>query len=293
MDFGTDVTLEDLRRRYHAVVFAVGAPADRRLGIPGEDARNSMSATELVAWYNGHPEYIDLAPDLSGETAVVVGVGNVALDVARILAKSVDELRSTDIADHALAALAESNIRNIIVLARRGPVQAKFTSVEIREFGHLATADVVVNPADLELGSASEAALAEDRSAQKNMAILQEFAQNSVTAKPRKVDFRFLVSPVEVLVQDGAVRGLRLEHNRLQATEGGYLNSVGTGRHEEIACDLLLRSVGYRGVPLPDVPFEERWGTIPNQVGRIVVPPEMAVQTGEYVAGWAKRGRPA
>lgn len=291
VEFGKDITHDDIKAHYDAVIYAVGTPSDRKLNIPGEDLPNSMSATEFVAWYNGHPDYVDLNPDLSCEAALVVGVGNVAMDVARILAKSVDELKKTDIADHALAALAESKVKDIYVVARRGPAQAKFTNVEIREMGHLEIADVIVDPAELKLDAASSAAIQNDTAAQKNIDYLRAYAEIGATGKPRRIYFRFLLSPKEIIANDeGKIVQVKLEKNRLRPTASGYIQSEGIGEYETMDVGIVLRSVGYRGVPLPGVPFYERWGIIPNQVGRVTANGGEQIVPGEYVVGWAKRG---
>jgi ferredoxin--NADP+ reductase len=290
VNFGTDLTHGEVRDFYDAVIYAVGAQSDRRLNIPGEDLPNSMSATEFVAWYNGHPDYVDLDLDLSCKAAMVVGVGNVAMDVARILAKSVEELQDTDIADHALAALADSQIEDIYVVARRGPAQAKFTSAEIREFGHLEGADVLIDEHELHLDPASSASIEGDTGAQKNLDYMRAYTEIGETGKPRRVHFRFLLSPVEILEEDGKIVAVRCEKNRLRPTTSGYINSEGTGEYETIPCGLVLRSVGYRGVPLPGVPFHDSWGIIPNNVGRVIEAKSEQVVPGEYVVGWAKRG---
>ncbi len=290
VNFGTDITHAEVRKLYDAVFYAVGAQSDRQLNIPGEDLPNSMSATEFVAWYNGHPDYVDLELDLSCKAAMVVGVGNVAMDVARILAKSVEELGDTDIADHALAALAESQIEDVWIVARRGPAQAKFTSAEIREFGHLEGADVLVNERELHLDAASSASIEGDTGAQKNLDYLRAYSEIGETGKTRRVHFRFLLSPVEILEEDGRIVGVKCERNTLRPTTSGYINSEGTGEYETIPCGLVLRSVGYRSVPLPGVPFHKSWGIIPNDVGRVLQTDTETVVPGEYVVGWAKRG---
>lgn len=287
---GKDITHTDLRRHYDQIVYAVGAQADRKLNIPGEDLTGSLSATEFVAWYNGHPDFADLAPDLRCETAVVVGVGNVAMDVARILAKSVDELRDTDMTDAALATLATSQIKDIYVLSRRGPAQVKFTPPEIKEFGELTMADVVVNEADLILDPLSAAEAAADTEAQRNLEYLHEYAARPLTGKPRRVHFRFLTSPVELLGEAGRVSAVRIEKNELRTDDKGYLNAHGTGVFETIPAGLVLRSVGYKGIPLADVPYDKRSGIIPNEQGRVKDPERGQVLVGEYVVGWAKRG---
>ena len=287
---GRDITHADLRRHYDQILFAVGAQADRKLNIPGEDLAGSLSATEFVAWYNGHPDFADLSLDLNCEAAVVVGVGNVAMDVARILAKSVDELRNTDMTDAALATLATSRIKDIYVLSRRGPAQVKFTPPEIKEFGELAMADVVVNAADLTLDPLSAVEVAADPVAQRNLEHLYEYAARPLTGKPRRVHFRFLASPVELIGEAGRVSALRIEKNELRADDKGYLNAHGTGEFETIPAGLVLRSVGYKGIPLADVPYDKRSGIIPNVLGRVKDPARDTVLVGEYVVGWAKRG---
>ncbi|GEM82068.1 FAD-dependent oxidoreductase [Meiothermus hypogaeus] len=283
VEFGRDLTLGDLRRHYDAVVYTVGASSDRHLGIPGEDLPGSLSATEFVAWYNGHPDYQNLPIRLDMRGVAVVGMGNVAVDVTRILAKSADELRTTDIADHALPVLAQSQVTDIYMLGRRGPAQAKFTTKELRELGELHNADIVVRPEELELDEKSAASIAGEPALQKNLEILREFAARPLTGKPRRVHIRFLVSPVAIL-GEGRVQKIRLEKNCLDEN----LNAVGTGVFEELEVGMVLRSVGYKGVPLPEVPFDSRKGVIPNQAGRVLR--EGQVAAGEYTAGWIKRG---
>jgi ferredoxin--NADP+ reductase len=291
VEYGTDLMQKDLLELYDYVVFSTGAPTDRSLGIPGEDLKGSLSATEFVAWYNGHPDFVDLDVSLDMESVVVVGVGNVAIDVARILARSIDELKTTDIADYALEALAESRVRDIHVLGRRGPAQAKFTNPEIREFGKLEVADAVVRSEDLVLDPLSQAALEDDRTARKNLEILRELAETGITGKPKRVHFRFLVSPVEILGDEsGRMHTVRIEKNELRPTETGYLNSYGIGAFEELEAGMILRSVGYRGLPLPEMPYNKRKGTVPNEQGRVVDPESGETFDRLYVAGWAKRG---
>lgn len=287
--FGTDLTHADLRAHYDQIIYAVGAQSDRKLNIPGEDLSGSISATEFVAWYNGHPDFVDLELDLSCETAVVVGVGNVAMDVARVLAKSIDELKTTDIADHALEVLAKSNIKDIYILSRRGPAQAKFTPPEIKEFGELAIADAIVDPTALELDEASAAEVEESSEKQRNLEHLRELSNHELTGKERRVHFVFLASPVELLGAE-KVEAVRIEKNRLVADATGYLNSEGIGEFQTIPAGLVLRSVGYKGIPLEDVPYDKRRGTIPNDQGRVKNPESGERVQGEYVVGWAKRG---
>lgn len=288
--FGRDISHADLHRHYDQIVYAVGAQSDRRLGIPGEELRGSISATEFVAWYNGHPDFVELDVDLSCRGVVVVGVGNVAMDVARILAKTPAELKETDIANYALEKLAHSQVTDIYVLARRGPAQVKFTPPEFKEFGELAQVDVVVDAAELELDADSAAAVEQDSILQRNLAHLHDFAQRPLSGKPKRVHFQFLRSPVEVMGQDGHVTQVRVEKNRLEKNKTGYIASVGTGEYETIEAGLVLRSVGYRGVPMEDVPYDERSGIIPNAHGRVMRPATGEPVPGEYVVGWAKRG---
>lgn len=284
---GRDVSIEELRRYYDAVIFAYGAETDRRLGVPGEDLPGSYTATSFVAWYNGHPDYADAVFDLSQETAVIIGVGNVALDVARILAKTPDELKQTDIAAHALEALGTSCVKNIYVVGRRGPAQAAFTPLELKELGELAACEPIVDPNDLNLDEASQAETAADRNAARNVEILREFAARTPSPdKPRRLYLKFLLSPVSILGETH-VTGIRLERNRLEGTPGN-LKARGTGETIEIPCGLVFRSIGYKGIPMPGVPFDERRGIIPNREGRVLS--DDAVVPGLYVVGWIKRG---
>jgi ferredoxin/flavodoxin---NADP+ reductase len=283
--FGTDLTHAEAKKHYHAIVYTVGASADRNLGIPGENLLGSMSATEFVAWYNGHPDYCDRIGSLNAQHVAVVGMGNVAVDVTRILAKSVDELKTTDIADHALEVLKDSKVTDIYMLGRRGPAQAKFTTKELRELGELENADIIVNPAEVEVDTKSLESICDDPGMKKNVEILQEFAKKPLTGKTRRVHLRFLVSPTELLGEN-QVTHLRLEHNRLD----DLLNAVGTGNFETLPMEMVLRSVGYKGVALPDVPFDSRRGVIPNLAGRVLDAPNGVSVKGEYVAGWIKRG---
>ena len=290
VEFGKHLTHDDLRRHYDVIIYATGAQSDRRLNVPGEDLPNSLSATEFVAWYNGHPDFVDLGPDLSCSAANVVGVGNVAMDVARILAKSVDELKGTDISQHALAALAKSQIKDIYIVARRGPAQVKFTSAEIREFGHLDIADAIVLDQELKLDRASSASIDGDTGMQKNLDYLRAYAEIGDTGKPRRVHFRFLLSPVEIIGEDGKIVAVKMERNVLRAVAGGDIAASGTGQYETIPAGMILRSVGYKGAPLPGVPYDARKGIIPNELGRILDPASDRMVAGEYVVGWAKRG---
>ena len=290
VEIGKDLTHEDLRRYYDQVVYAVGALSDRKLGVPGEDLDGVFSATEFVAWYNGHPDFADRDFDLSRENVAVIGVGNVAMDVARILAKSPEELAETDIADYALEKLRQSKVKNIHIIARRGPVQAKFTNPEIKELGELELADVIVDPKDLELDPYSQKELEQNRAAAKNLEILRKYAEQGPTGKPRRIIFHFLRSPREFIGKDGRVVAIKLEKNELRPTESGYLQSYGTGEFETLPVELVFRSIGYRGLPIPGVPFDERRGVIPNKQGRVIDPETGEPILGEYVVGWIKRG---
>ena len=291
VDVGTHLSLDDLRKHYHAVCFATGAQTDRRLGIPGEDLVRSHPATEFVAWYNGHPEYRDYEFDLSVKRAAVIGVGNVAVDVARILCRTPEELALTDIAPYAEAALNASGIREVYLIGRRGPVQAAFTTPEVRELGELAGADAVVPPEDCVLDPLSAAALeaSDDRTLAKKVEVLTELSRRARSGRPRALTLRFLTSPVELLADDaGGVRAMRLVRNRLENDGRGRLKAVATDQVEELPVDIVFRSVGYRGVPLPDVPFDERSGTVPHEAGRVLQ--GGATVPGLYVSGWIKRG---
>jgi len=293
VELGRHVSVEDLRAHYHMLLYTTGAQTDRRMAIPGEDLGRSHAATEFVAWYNGHPDYRDLTFDLSQERAAVVGVGNVAADVARILSRTPEELATTDIADYALEALSASRIREVYVLGRRGPAQAAFTNPEVRELGELAGADITALPDEVELDELTRQALerAPDRATQKKVEILKEYARRAPTGKPRRLVMRFLVSPVELRDDGtGAVGGMRLVRNRLYATATGTLQPKATGEFEDLPVGLVFRSVGYRGVPLPGVPFNDDWGVILNDKGRVLDPQAKHPLVGQYTAGWIKRG---
>jgi len=258
-------------------VYAIGAQSDRRLGIPGEDLPGSWAATQFVAWYNGHPDFQDLEFDLSHERAVVIGNGNVALDVARMLALTPEELAPTDATDAAIAAINDAGIREIVVVGRRGPVQAAWTPVEVGELGDLAGADILVDPAELALDDASAAELeAAPATVKRNVDHLRDYASRTPAGKPRSIRLRFLRSPVAILGDDH-VEAVELVRNEL--VDG---RAVPTGERETIECGVVFRSVGYRGVPLPGVAFDEASATIPHEGGR--------VEPGTYVAGWIKRG---
>ncbi len=293
VEFGTDLPLSLCRRLYHQVVYTTGAQTDRQMGIPGEDLQGSHPATAFVAWYNGHPDFRDLTFDFSHESAAVVGVGNVAVDVARILCRTTDELAKTDIADYALEALSESRIKEVYMLGRRGPAQAAFTNPELRELGELAGADVWVPPEEATLDELSQAALdaSSDRATTRKVGMLNDYSKRDTADKERKLVLRFLVSPEELYGNEAnRVTGMRLVHNELYATDDGALRPRATEVFEDLSVGLVFRSVGYQGVPLPDVPFDTRRYTIPNQKGRVLDPETSQPILGEYAAGWIKRG---
>jgi ferredoxin/flavodoxin---NADP+ reductase len=289
VEFGSDVSRRRLLEHYHAVVYTFGTSIDKRLGIPGEDLRGSHAATEFVAWYNGHPDHSCLEVDLQAKQAVVVGAGNVAIDVARMLALAPAELAGTDTADHAMQVLQDSGIEEITILARRGPLQAAFTNPELLEMGELERGDVEV--VGFELDELSAVALQEaDKTRRRNVEIIQDYAARPKTGKPITVRFRFLASPVELLADSGGhVRAVKIENNEIASREDGSLAARGTGTFEEIPAQLVFRSIGYTGEPVGDVPFDERRGLIRNDGGR-VIEADGTQQVGEYVSGWIKRG---
>ncbi|HVS03880.1 MAG TPA: FAD-dependent oxidoreductase, partial [Thermoanaerobaculia bacterium] len=289
--FGRDLTREDLLRHYHQVVYAVGAQGDREMGISGEDLAGSWSSTEFVNWYNCHPDLADSCYPLEHERVAVVGIGNVAMDVTRILARPAEELATTDISDEALRCLRASRVREIHVLARRGPVQAKCSPAELREVGELAGVQVVVDAAELELDPTSEAELADDRAAQKNLELWRQWAEQPLDPDKRHVRFRFMVSPVEVLAADSRVAGLRVERNRLEPRPGGGTRPVGSGEAETLPVTLVIRAIGYKSLPLVDLPYDARRAVVPNDRGRVIDPGAgEAPLAREYVVGWVKRG---
>ncbi len=283
VEVGQDVTHEELVGLYDAVVYSVGAQTDRRLGIAGEDLPGSWPATAFVAWYNGHPDFQDLEFDLSHERAVVIGNGNVAVDCVRMLALTAEELAPTDTTDAAVEGIVGSGLSEIVMLGRRGPVQAAFTPPELKELGELEGADVLVDPRDLELDAASERELEEDRErARRNLDLLREYAAREPAGKPRRIVLRFLASPVAIRGVD-RVEAVEVVRNEL-VEQNGRIVARPSGETETIECGIVLRSVGYKGVPLAGIPFDEATGTIPNDRGRVVG----ADRT--YAAGWIKRG---
>jgi ferredoxin--NADP+ reductase len=292
VELSHDISVADLLDHYHQIVIATGAQTDRSLNIPGIDLAGSHPATEFVAWYNGHPDFRDYEFDLTQESAAVIGIGNVAVDVARILCRTPDELAKTDIADYALEALSNSSVKKVYMLGRRGPAQGAFTSPELKELGELADADVVVLPEEAALDKLSEAAMADaDRGTTRKVEIIGNFARMQPSGKGKELHLRFLVSPVELKGnQLGQVSSMTLVHNELYATEAGTLRPRAIEKFEEIDVGLVFRSIGYRGVPIADIPFNDSWGVIHNQSGRIVNPDNGQHLIGMYTTGWIKRG---
>jgi ferredoxin--NADP+ reductase len=293
VNFGEHVSREELLAHYHAIVYATGSPMDRPLGIPGEDLPGSHAATEFVGWYNGHPDHTGLEVDLvSAERAVVIGNGNVAVDVARMLVLGADELAPTDTADHALEVLARSRVHEVVVVGRRGPAQAAFTNPELLELGELTHADIVVDEHELEAALAvHDEAAEQNATARRNVEILREYARRTPTEGRRRVVLRFLLSPVRLIAgADGALAAVELVHNQLVAGDDGALRARATDEYETISAGLAFRAIGYRGMPLPGVSFDDRTAIIPNDGGRVLDPDSRAPLPGEYVVGWIKRG---
>jgi ferredoxin--NADP+ reductase len=313
ISFGEHVSREELLCHYHAIVYATGTPVDRPLGIPGEELPGSHAATEFVGWYNGHPDHTDLEVDLrSSERAVVIGNGNVAIDVARMLVLAPTELAPTDTADHALEVLAESHVKEVVIVGRRGPAQAAFTNPELLELGELADADVIVDPEELDRALAVHDAGAEEKiTARRNIEILRSYSERPPAGRAKRIVLRFLLSPVALVPGDsGHLTAVELAHNKLVADADGQLRARATGERETIPAGLVFRAIGYRGVALPDVPLDVRRGVIPNQGGRVLDAPEGEAgggcsegasndgerlrdgkrMRGEYVVGWIKRG---
>ena len=292
VEIGADVSVAELEQRYHAVISAYGTAVDRQLGIPGEDLPGSHSATEFVNWYNAHPDFADHDFDLSVKRAVVIGNGNVAADVARMLALPHGELNITDTANHAISKLADSGVEEIVVLGRRGPAQAAFTNPEVRELGELTDADIVIDPAEMELDPASRAYFESedcDPTNRRNVEIFTEFSQRTPEGKPKRVVMRFCCSPVEIR-GEGRVESIVIGRNALEADESGRIRAVDTGEREEIECGLVLRSIGYKGTGLEGIPFDAARGLIPNESGRVLDPESGEQVAGHYAVGWIKRG---
>jgi ferredoxin--NADP+ reductase len=288
---GRDVLVDDLRHHYHQIVYATGNEADRRLGIPGEGIVGSTPATVFVGWYNGHPDYRAAQIRLDTERVAVIGHGNVAVDAARILLRTPAELATTDIADYARVALANSRVREVWLLGRRGPAQAAFTPEELRELGDLADAELRIEPADLELDAASDAEVAASPPRRKNLDVLREFAGRRSTGKGRTLHLRFCVTPTAIVADEaGAACALTLEHNRLEARADGSIVARPTGHIETLDVGLVLSAIGYAADPIPGVPFDERARLIANVDGRICDPETRQIVPNEYVVGWARTG---
>jgi ferredoxin--NADP+ reductase len=282
---GEHVQAAELAERYDAVIYAVGAQSDKPLRIPGEDLTGSVAAVELVGWYNAHPHFEQMSPDLTGERAIVVGNGNVALDVARVLVTDPEELRTTDIADHALELLDPRGVEEVVIIGRRGPLQATFTTLELRELGDLKGlegVDVIVDPADVSDISDEEVEAA-GKTVRNNLKVLRGYAGNQPTPGNRRIVFKFCTSPIEIQ-GDRRVEQVVLGRNELVADENGRVVAKDTGTREVLPAQLVVRAVGYQGVPTPGLPFDERTCTIPHTDGRI------EGSRNEYVVGWIKRG---
>lgn len=281
---GEHVQAAEVAERYDAVIYAIGAQSDRPLGIPGEELSGSVAAVDFVGWYNAHPNFESMDPDVSQHRAVVVGNGNVALDVARILVSDPTELASTDIADHALSALTARGVQEVVVIGRRGPLQAPFTTLELRELGDLAAmadVDVIVDPADVD-GITDEQLEASGKTVRQNIKILRGYAERGALGRTRRIVFRFQTSPIEIKGEQ-RVESIVLGHNEL-VDDDGRIIARDSGAREELPAQLVVRAVGYRGVPTAGLPFDDRAATIPHTDGRV------EGSRNEYVVGWIKRG---
>ncbi len=290
---GRDVQVADLAAHYHQIVYAFGCESDQKLSVPGEDLAGVHAATDFVGWYNGHPDHRHHRFDLArARRAAIVGNGNVAMDVARILLSGVDRLAATDIADHALDVLRTNGVREVVLLGRRGPAQAAFSPKEIEEIGELPDTDVVVTPAEAQLDELSARWLEESapRSAQRNVKYVQERAAHGEGSQTRKLRCRFLVAPTELRGEGGRVTGARLQRMRLVAAADGTPRPEPIDEFEDLAVDLVFKAIGYKGVPVPGVPHEPKKGIVPNRDGRVLDRPDGAVLPGHYAVGWCKRG---
>jgi ferredoxin--NADP+ reductase len=290
---GQHATVDELQAHYHQIVYAFGCESDQKLGVPGEDTAGVHAATDFVGWFNGHPDHRHHRFDLSRARRVaLVGNGNVAMDVARILLASPDELAKTDIADHALVVLRASAVREVMLLGRRGPAQAAFSPKEIEEIAELPDVDVVVSAADAHVDAASAAWLAKDgaRSQQRNVEFLHGRVALGEGDRPKKLRCRFLVAPTELRATGGQLSGVRLQHMELVAEADGSMRPKAKNSFEDLGVDLLFKAIGYRGVPCPGVPFDAKKGIVPNVEGRVVEAPGGAVRVGHYASGWCKRG---
>ncbi|MGA0068635.1 MAG: NADP oxidoreductase [Miltoncostaeaceae bacterium] len=291
VEFGTDLEHEDLLEYFHAVIYCVGARSDRRLGIPREYLPGSHGASDFVGWYNASPDQRNLTFDFSGDNVVVVGNGNVAMDVARVLMLPPEELAATDIGGHALRALSENKVRQVTILGRRGPAQAAFTYRELKELADRDDIDVVVAPADMQLDphSLHDTEQAPDRGRDQVLELLRELSERPARDTDRRIVFRFLVSPVEIQGKE-RVTGVEVVRNELYRGNNGELRARSTDEREVIPADVVFRAIGYQGVGLPGVPFDPISATIPNDRGRVIEPLTGQPRSGEYAAGWIKRG---
>ena len=278
VDVGQDVGIEDLKGLYDAVVLAIGSPYDRKLGVPGEDKKGVFGSADFVGWYNGHPDFRDLEPDLNTKAVVVIGNGNVAIDCARVLVKTPDEMSTTDIATHAADAIHAAPLEDVYMVGRRGPVEAKFTNVELREMGELQECTPIIDAAKIpgEVPAEEEMSDRDRRLKDKNLGTLRSFVDAEPAGRKRRVHFQFYASPVEILGED-MVEGIRLE--KTEVRDG---RAVGTGETYDIPCGIVIPAIGYQGQPLDGVPFDERNGVIQNDEGRVA--------EGVYAVGWIRRG---
>ncbi len=292
IEYGKHITLDELKQHYHQVLFATGAQTDRRLNIPGEGLNRSHTATEFVAWYNSHPDFADLEFDLSGEKIAIIGMGNVAVDVARILCRSEEELSKTDIAGYAFEKLVNSNVKEVFMIGRRGPAQAAFTNPELKELGNLDIADCLILKEESQLDDLTTQYLSDnpERSIERKIEMISEFSNHTKT-KEKSLTIRFLLSPTEIIPDKvGNVKAIKLVKNTLLKSDDGSLRPKATEENEILEVDMVFRSIGYSGIPLPEIPFKESWGIIPNKNGRITDISEENTLTGLYCTGWIKRG---
>ncbi|HSG31469.1 MAG TPA: FAD-dependent oxidoreductase [Thermodesulfobacteriota bacterium] len=292
VEYGKDINLDDLKKHYHIIIFATGAQTDRKMNIPGEDLKGSYTATEFVAWYNGHPDYKEREFDLSQEKVAIIGVGNVAVDVARILCRTTEELEKTDIADYALEKLANSNVKEVYMIGRRGPAQAAFTNPELKELGNLEGADLILDKDEIEPDKITIKQMQEheDKSVTRKLELLKEYSQAATGDKDKKLYIKFLLSPVEITGNDDStIKSLVLTENELYESEDGSVRCKSIDKNIELDVGLVFRSIGYHGVPLAGVPFNESWGVISNEKGRIVDNGNKHIN-GLYATGWIKRG---
>ena len=289
VEFGKDIQRLDLLQRYHAVIYAFGSRTDRHLNIIGETLQGSHAATEFVGWYNGHPDYRHHQFDLTSKRVAIIGMGNVAIDCARILCQDPENLAKTDIAQHALEALRQSEVEEVFLIGRRGPVQAAFTPAEVRELLHLPKVDAVMRASDLELDEHSKEELSKaSRNTKLNMEILQQIHDQGDRGNPRKLHLCFLISPTKIEGSE-KVEGLELVHNEI-VKEGGVLRAKATDEVMHLDVDMIFRSIGYMGEAIPGLPFDDRRGTLPNDQGQLLDGVDGKLLNQEYTAGWIKRG---